>query len=93
MAASVYEVVKEYLFNHEAKDGETLVVRGRVSRNLDAGHFNWDISHHYRPAADALGIYYPSAVTFDNAEEAASALLRYGRKFVSEHGVEPNKFY
>lgn len=93
MTTTAYEIVKEYLFSHEAKDGATLTVRGRVSQNLDDGYFYWDISHHYRPSADAHGIYYPSAVTFDNFEDAASALLRYGRKFVSEHGVAVNKDY
>lgn len=92
MSVSAYEVVKEYVFSLE-QDDKPLVVRGRVARNLEDGNYYWDISHHYRPAADALGIYYPSAVTFDNAEEAASALLRYGRKFVSEHGVLANKYY
>lgn len=92
MRVSSYEVVKEYVFSLE-QDGKPLVVRGRVARNLEDGNFYWDISHHYRPAADALGIYYPSAVTFDAPEGAEAALLQYGRNFVAEHGVAPNEFY
>lgn len=92
MSVSAYEVVKEYLFSLE-QNGKPLVVRGRVARNIEDGNHYWDISHHYRPSADALGIYYPSAVTFDNPQEAEAALLRYGRNFVAEHGVAANEFY
>jgi len=50
------------------------------------------MSHHFKPATSAFGVYRPSAVTGASVEEVTGQLLAYLRGFQNIN-VEPNSRY
>lgn len=71
-------------------------VKGRVIEVLNVDgrgtHFEWEVSHYYKPSAGAAAPYYPSARTGRTVEEAEALLLSYIRGFTGI-GVEKNTKY
>ncbi|MGO9328494.1 MAG: hypothetical protein ACLQJ0_10305, partial [Steroidobacteraceae bacterium] len=60
---------------------------------LDGGAGDgWEVSHHFKPATSALGVYRPSAVTGATVEEVTGQLIAYLRGFQNIN-VEPNSRY
>jgi hypothetical protein len=46
-----------------------------------AGGYRWEISHAYKPTADAMGIYRPSKRHGITVEEARELLFAYAENF------------
>lgn len=86
----INEVVKQFRFYVNGLDTE---VRGEIRKQVAPTApypYQWWISHHYRPSATAVGIYYPSRTTADSAEEAEAMLMAYASNFTAEFGVAEN---
>ncbi len=92
MITRVSRVVQEYVL---WTDAVQYCVRGRVVEHLDSdpgGRYGWEVSHHFKPAQSAFGVYRPSAVTGATIEEATGQLMAYLRGFQNIN-VEPNSRY
>lgn len=81
------EVVKQFRFYVDGLGDEVI---GEIRKDVAGGQYpyQWWISHHYRPTADAIGIYYPSRITAESEEEAEAHLIAYARNFRADFGVE-----
>lgn len=91
-ALYAYEVLKTFKFDVEGLSGPvTGEVRKQIWPRDSAQPYIWWISHHYRPSAQAAGIYYPSGISSNSAEDVENSLLVYAMSFTSEFGVEPNQ--
>jgi hypothetical protein len=82
MAVRAYKVVQEYFFE---VDGLDFDVKGRISFTdgmpEEVGGYYWEISHTYKPTADAIGPYRPSRRNAKTAEEARELLFAYAENF------------
>lgn len=82
MAVETYKILEEYVFDVE---GLGYPVKGRVSyiegMPESLGGFFWEISHCYKPTADALGVYRPSRRNGQTLEEARDLLFAYAQNF------------
>ena len=70
-------------------------IRGRIVEYLEADtkeRYGWDVSHHFKPATSACGVYRLSAVTGATVEEVTGQLIAYLRGFQIIN-VEPNSRY
>ncbi|WP_237858056.1 hypothetical protein [Pseudomonas sp. PGPR81] len=82
MAVMTYKVIEELVFWVEGLDHP---VKGRIVFTEDAtdacGGYFWEISHTYKPTADAAGPYRPSRRNARTLEEARDLLLGYAENF------------
>ncbi len=83
------EVVKELIYKAEELDH---FVHGRIVKNAD-GSFFGDISHHYKPTADAGTVCCPSLANYPTLLGAEAELDRYISFFKHEFHVERNPNY
>ena len=85
MSAVKKELIKQFAYEVEGLDYE---VQGYVYRinNEEGTHYHWDISHLYQPSETA-GVYHPSVITAETAEEAERLLDAYAMSFTTI-GVE-----
>jgi len=92
MTIRVSRVVQEYILWTEAVNYS---IRGRIVEYLDADpkeRYGWEVSHHFKPATSAFGVYRPSAVAGATIGEVTGQLIAYLRGFQNIN-VEPNTRY
>jgi hypothetical protein len=92
MTTRVSRVIQEYVL---WTDAVQYGIRGRIVEHLDADpkeRYGWEVSHHFKPAKSAFGVYRPSAVTGASLEEVTGQLIAYLRGFQNIN-VEPNSRY
>ena len=92
MGTQLSRVVREYVLWVKELDYS---IKGRVCEIVDDPkdvHYEWEVSHHYKPSANAMGAYYPSATRGRSLEEVEALMLTYLRNF-SSIGVVKNERY
>jgi hypothetical protein len=87
---AIGEVVKLYEVDVA---GLEFPVRGKIIRYTSGEQttYRWAISHHYKPSAQAAGIYYPSRVTERTLEDAEIDFRAYAEHFVPDYEVRANE--
>lgn len=85
-------IVREYIHDVSGLD---FTVKGRITH--DPSHdenmpYMWEISHHYRPSENAMGVYYPSKLSAQTEEDAYYLLKMYMDSFTTID-VKPNTHY
>jgi hypothetical protein len=91
MNKQLSRVIREYVLWTDAGYS----VKGRVSEILDSSGgstYQWEVSHHYKPSATAMGVYYPSVTRGKTLEEVEALMLTYLNGFTGID-VEVSKSY
>lgn len=92
MGKQLSRIVREYVLWF---DGVEYSVKGRVCEVIDDPqdvHYEWEVSHHYKPSANAMGAYFPSATRGGSIEEVEALMLAYLNGFTGI-GVVKNDRY
>lgn len=77
-----YEILKTFRFDVEGLSEPVLgEVRRQIMPETTRQQYSWWISHHYRPSAKAMTVYYPSGLSSDSAEDVEDSLLAYAIGF------------
>lgn len=96
--STLYQIIKEYklsIFDNDKHD--LFILRGKVMEQIepkpdDNIRFLWEVSHHYKPDANSVGVYIPGRTTGSTSKEVEITLLNYMNKF-SNIGVVANDDY
>ena len=70
-------------------------IKGRVCEIIEDPqdvHYEWEVSHHYKPSASAMAPYHPSATRGTSVDEVEALMLIYLKGF-SGIGVVKNERY
>ena len=90
---SIGEVVKQFEFHVPTLRH---VIKGKIVKYTpDDGevYYHWSISHHYKPAAGAVGVYFPSRVSGRSLDEAEMDFRAYAEIFVPDYEVIANECF
>ena len=90
---SIGEVVKQFEF---LVSELPYAIKGKIVKNVSPDgetSYTWSISHHYKPSANAGGVYFPSHVTSRSMEEAEMDFRAYAEHFVPNYEVVASELF